>query len=43
MVAAHEKTVDFLGEILMQRKTLEGEELEAVLEQVRHRLTAPPG
>lgn len=43
MVAAHEGTVDFLGEILMQRKTLEGGELEAVLEQVKHRLAAPPG
>jgi cell division protease FtsH len=43
MVAAHEKTVDFLGEILLERKTLEGEELGAVLEQVRHRLAAPSG
>jgi cell division protease FtsH len=43
MAVEHEATIDFLGDILMRRKTLEGEELEAVLEQVRHRLAAPPG
>ncbi|MHA6645861.1 hypothetical protein [Mesorhizobium sp. A623] len=43
LIATHQRTVDFLGDILMQRKTLEGGELEAVLEQVRHRLAAPPG
>ncbi|MHA6688773.1 hypothetical protein ACX3P0_25030 [Mesorhizobium sp. A556] len=43
LIAAHQRTVDFLGDVLMQRKTLEGQELEAVLEQVRHRLAPPPG
>lgn len=42
MAVEHETTIDFLGDILMKRKTLEGEELEAVLEQVRHRLGSAP-
>ncbi|MHA6646238.1 hypothetical protein [Mesorhizobium sp. A623] len=42
MAVEHETTIDFLGDILMTRKTLEGEELEAVLEQVRHRLGSAP-
>lgn len=42
MAVEHETTIDFLGDILMRKRTLEGEELETVLEQVRHRLNNTP-
>jgi len=40
MVVNQEIAIDFLGEILLERKTLEGPELNAVLDQVRQRIVA---
>ncbi|TPL02546.1 hypothetical protein FJ938_19030 [Mesorhizobium sp. B2-4-14] len=42
MVINQEIAIDFLGEILLERKTLEGPELDAVLDQVRERIVASP-
>lgn len=42
MVVNQEIAIDFLGEILLERKTLEGPELDAVLDQVRERIVASP-
>ncbi|RVA45829.1 hypothetical protein EN933_22000 [Mesorhizobium sp. M7A.F.Ca.US.001.01.1.1] len=42
MVVNQEIAIDFLGEILLERKTLEGSELDAVLDQVRERIVASP-
>ncbi|MER9371163.1 hypothetical protein NKI69_02435 [Mesorhizobium sp. M0491] len=42
MVINQKVAIDFLGEILLERKTLEGPELDAVLGQVRERIVASP-
>ncbi|MBZ9696486.1 MULTISPECIES: hypothetical protein [unclassified Mesorhizobium] len=42
MVVNQEIAIDFLGEILLGRKTLEGPELDAVLQQVKQRIVATP-
>ncbi|MER9331626.1 hypothetical protein [Mesorhizobium sp. M0488] len=42
IVVNQEIAIDFLGEILLERKTLEGPELDAVLDQVRERIVASP-
>ncbi len=43
MVVNQEIAIDFLGEILLERKTLVGDELDAVLQQVKQRIVATPG
>ncbi|MCA0058047.1 hypothetical protein [Mesorhizobium sp. B261B1A] len=42
MVVNQEIAIDILGEILLERKTLEGDELDAVLDHVRERIVASP-
>ena len=42
MVVNQEVAIDFLGEILLARKTLQGDELDTVLQQVKQRIVATP-
>ena len=43
MVVNQEVAIDFLGEILLRAKNVGGDELDAVLQQVKQRIVATPG